>query len=451
MKNIGSNNALVTDVKSQEVTVLEVNTDARRYVRMGWLIVLVGIVGFFIWASFAPLDQGAPAQGTVVASSGRKAIQHQNGGTVDEILVKDGDVVKAGQTLLKMNAVSAQSAADIARTQLVTATSAVARLTAERSNAEKIVFPKWLMESKNDSHVANSLLLQEQLFQSRQLALRSEMASYDENLEGLKLQLQGQEASMINKKEQQAILKEQVENMRDLAKDGFVARNRLLDLERSYAQINGAIAEDIGNIGRIKRQSAEIAFRKVQRQQDYQKEVRSQLSDMQREAESLENRLKVLDLELANVLVKAPVDGTVVGLNVFTKGGVVPPGYRLMELVPIEDALVVEGMLAVNLIDKVHPGLEVEFLFSAFNTNTTPHIPGKLTSISADRSVDERTGMPYYKFRASVTPEGLKKLGGLQIRPGMPADITIKTGERTMMNYLLRPIVDRAHSALKER
>jgi protease secretion system membrane fusion protein len=122
-----------------------------------------------------------------------------------------------------------------------------------------------------------------------------------------------------------------------------------------------------------------------------------------------------------------------------------------MELVPTEDALVVEGMLAVNLIDMVHPGLDVEFLFSAFNTNTTPHIPGKLTSISADRSVDERTGMPYYKFRASVTPEGLKKLEGLQIRPGMPADITIKTGERTMMNYLLRPIVDRAHSALKER
>lgn len=451
MKNIGTSKALVTDVKSQEVTVLEVNTDSRQYVRLGWMIVLFGIVGFLVWASFAPLDQGAPAQGTVVAASGRKAIQYQNGGTVEDILVKDGDIVKSGQVLVKMNSVAAQSAADIARTQLVTAAAAAARLTAERMNAEKITFPKWLLDRKNDPHALNSIQLQEQLFQSRRSSFRNEISALEENLEGLKMQLHGQEESMINKKQQQLILKEQVENLRELSKDGYIARNRLLDMERNFAQVNGSISEDLGNIGRIKRQFAEVSFRKTQREQDYQKEVRSQLSDAQKEAESLESRLKVLDLELNNVLVKAPVDGTVVGVNVFTKGGVVPPAFKLMEVVPKDDALIVEGMLAINLIDKVHAGLDVEFLFSAFNTNTTPHIPGKITNVSADRTVDERTGMPYYKFRAEVTPEGRKLLGQLQIRPGMPVDLTIKTGERTMMNYLLRPVIDRAHSALREK
>jgi protease secretion system membrane fusion protein len=450
MKNIHTSNALVTDVKSQEVSALVVNTDSRQYVRLGWLIVLVGVVGFLLWASFAPLDQGAPAQGTVVAASGRKTIQHQSGGTVEDILVKDGDEVKAGQVLVKMNSIVAQSTSDVTSTQLITATAAEARLTAERDNASKINFPNWLLARKSETHVADSLTLQQQLFISRQTSLQSELSAIDENLAGLKLQLKGQEESMINKKQQQVILKEQVENLRELAKDGYIARNRVLDLERSYAQINGAISEDLGNMGRINRQLAELTLRRLQRQQDYQKEVRSQLSEVQKEAESLKSRAKVSDFELNNVYVKAPVDGTIVGMNIFTKGGVVGAGFKLMELVPKNDALIVEGNLAINLIDKVHPGLDVEFVFSAFNTNTTPHIPGKLTQISADRSIEERTGMPYYKFQAVVTPEGLKKLGNLHIRPGMPVDMTIKTGERTMMNYLLKPITDRAHSAMKE-
>lgn len=450
MKNINTSNALVTDVKSQEVSTLVVNTDSRQYVRMGWLIVLVGVVGFLLWASFAPLDQGAPAQGTVVAASGRKVIQHQTGGTVEDILVKDGDEVKAGQILVKMNSVVAQATSDVTSTQLITAVAAEARLTAERDNASKINFPKWLLARKSEAHVADSLTLQQQLFVSRQTSLQSELSAIDENMAGLKLQLKGQEESMINKKQQQVILKEQVENLRELAKDGYIARNRVLDLERTYAQINGAISEDVGNMGRINRQLAEVTLRRLQRQQDYQKEVRSQLSEVQKEAESLQSRVKVSDFELNNVYVKAPVDGTIVGMNIFTKGGVVGAGFKLMELVPKNDALIVEGTLAINLIDKVHPGLDVEFVFSAFNTNTTPHIPGKLTQISADRSIEERTGMPYYKFQAVVTPEGLKKLGNLHIRPGMPVDMTIKTGERTMMNYLLKPITDRAHSAMKE-
>jgi protease secretion system membrane fusion protein len=450
MKNLMLSKDVVTDVATQNVEILEVNTDSGSYARLGWAIVLFGVFGFLLWASFAPLDKGVPLSGTVTVSSSRKMIQHQTGGTVDEILVKDNDVVKAGQVLLKMNNVAAKANAEISRVQMYTAQATESRLLAERDGAKAIHFPKELEQAKADSRVANNILLQQQLFNARQGSLQSELAAADESIAGLKLQLTGLQESMINKKQQQQFLKEQLDGMRDLAKDGYVARNRLLDLERTYAQVNGGVSEDVGNIGRAMRQITELGLRKSQRQQDYQKEVRSQLSDVQKEAEALQNRLESQDFDLNNTLVKAPVDGTVVNLSVFTKGAVVQSGFKLMELVPADDALIVEGSLPVQLVDKVHEGLKVELIFSAFNSNTTPHIPGIITQVSADRSTDERTGQPFYKVKAKVAPEGVKMLANLQIRPGMPVELFVKTGERTMMNYLLKPIFDRAHSAMTE-
>jgi protease secretion system membrane fusion protein len=450
MTNLIKTTSQATDVTSSEVAIIDVNTDASRYVRLGWAIVLFGVIGFLIWASFAPLDKAVGMSGTVSVASNRKAVQHQAGGTVDEILVKEGDFVKAGQPLVKMNSVAAKSNAEIARVQLFTAQAAEARLLAERDGAASIKFPEALTQQRNDISIVNSMQLQSQLFMARRTSIHSELAAVDENIAGLKVQLRGLEDSMISKKQQQIFLQEQLESMRELSKDGYVARNRLLDLERSYAQLKGAISEDLGNMRRVSRQVAELELRKTQRQQDYQKEVRTQLSDVQKERESLQSRVSALDFELSNVVVKAPVDGTIIGMNVFTQGGVVPSGFKLMEIVPKNDALVVDAILAVNLIDKVHVGLPVEFIFAAFNTNTTPKIPGVITQISADRSVDEHTGVPHYKVKAVVTPEGMKKLAQLQIRPGMPVELAVKTGERTMMNYLLKPIKDRAHTALGE-
>jgi protease secretion system membrane fusion protein len=240
--------------------------------------------------------------------------------------------------------------------------------------------------------------------------------------------------------------------MRDLAKEGYVARNRLLDLERTYAQLGGQISEDIGNIGRARSQVLELTLRKAQRVQDYHKEVSTQLSDVEREADALAARLEGQQYEVDNVEVKSPVDGTVTGLAVFTRGGVVQPGFKMMDIVPADDPLVVEGNLAVNLVDRVHTGLKTELIFSAFNVNRSPHIPGEVTEVAADRSVDERTGAPYYKVRVKVTPAGQKMLAQnkMDVRPGMPVELFVRTGERTMMNYLLKPIFDRAKSSMSE-
>lgn len=434
----------------QEPPLSGVDSDAVRYISLGWGVVIAGIGGFLLWASLAPLDKGVPLSGTVTVATSRKAIQHQTGGTVEDIFVKDGDVVEAGAVLVRMNSVQVKANAETTRVQYFAARAAEARLIAEREGKKAIVFPAELEKMKNDPIVVNYIAMQQHLFSSRLLGIQSELSAMDESISGLKLQTSGLEESRDNKKQQLEFLQEQLVGMRDLASEGYVARNRLLELERMYAQISGAMSEDIGNIGRGQRQIAELKLRRIQRQQEYQKEVRSQLPDVQEEAEVLAHKLSGLDHDLVNVLVKAPVDGTVVGLNVFTQGGVIAPGFKMMDIVPRNDPLMVEGRLPVHLIDKVHPDLPVELIFTAFNRNLTPHVPGIVTQVSADRFVDENTGEPYYKLHAKVAPEGIKMIAGLQIKPGMPVDLFVKTGERTMMNYILKPILDHLKMAMTE-
>ncbi len=448
--NLISKPAAITDVNSRDVVPTTLDTDHRAYGRLGWIIVLFGVLGFTLWAAFAPLDKGVPISGSVVVATQRKAVQHLQGGTIQDILVKEGDSVKEGQVLVRMNNVQTKAQAESSRVQYFAARAAEARLTAERDGKKQLSFPPELEKEKNDPRIEVNMSMQKQLFHSRQLALQNELAAMEQSITGLKNQISALEQSRDSKKAQAKIIKEQVASLRELTADGFVARNRLLDLERNLEQINGAIAEDSGNIGRSQSQIAEVNLRRTQRQQEYQKEVRSQLAELQSNVEALENRLVGQDFELANAEVKSPATGTVVGIAVFTKGGVIGPGFKMMDIIPKDDALIIEGRVPVHLIDKVHPKLEVELGFSAFNQNTTPHIPGIVKQVSADRLTDERTGEPYYKVIAEVTPEGLKKLRDLKVLAGMPVDIFVKTGERTLASYLLKPIFDRARTSLAE-
>ena len=427
-----------------------VETDETTHTRLGGWIVLAGVGGFVLWATFAPLDKGVPVPGTVTVSRHLQAVQHQTGGIIDKILVKEGDHVAMGQVLVHMNEVQIKAQAEITRTQLMTAQATEARLLAERDGKNEVSYPPELLSAQSDSRVTNNIIIQNQLFLSRRLALQHEIAALDENMAGLKVQLRGLEASKSSKVQQSRLLEEQLVNMRDLATDGFVPRNRVLELERTFTQLSGEISADIGNIGRTQRQISELEQRRIHRQQEYQKEVRQLLSDTKKEAESLQNRLNGQDFELANVEVKSPVDGTVVGMNVFTEGGVIGSGFKLMDIVPSDDMLIVTGQVPVHLIDKVHPDLLVDLIFSALNQKKTPNIPGVVTHVSADRLIDEKSGLPYYTIKARVTQDGLKMLTDQQIRAGMPVEIFVKTGERSLMSYLFKPILDRVHSSMSE-
>ena len=450
MENLAKKALAYQDITFYEVPTAEVNGDIKKYTRLGWWIVLGGLGSFLLWASLAPLDKGVPLSGTVSVATNRKAVQHEHGGTIEAILVKEGDMVKVGDVLVRMNNVQAKANADTNRVQYDIARATEARLIAERDGLKKIVFPEALNAVKNDARIASYLSAQAQVFSSRQSALSSELSAMDESIAGIALQTKGLSESRDNKKLQLQFISEQLAGMRELTKEGYVAHNRLLELEQTNAQINATISEDIGNIGRGQRQIAELKLQRLKRQQDYQKEVRTQLSEVQKQADALGSQLKGLDYDLAKVLVKAPVSGTVVGMAVFTQGAVVSPGFKMMDIVPAEDLLVVDGRLPVHLVDKVKPGLKVELLFTAFNRNLTPHIPGELTQISADRFTDENTGQPYYKVVAKVAPEGLDMISDLQIKPGMSVDMFVKTGERTMMNYLLKPIYDHLKMSMSE-
>ena len=331
--------------------------DENYFAWLGWQVVIWGFGGAIVWACFAPIEKGVSATGWVITDSNRKAIQPASPGIVDEILVKEGQTVKEGEVLIRLNPINAKAQANATR----------------------------------------------------------------EAISGLEAQANGLGQSITQKKQQLNLMESQLVGLRELASEGYLPKNKVLEMERQQLQLKGSILEDEGNLTRTKKQIAEQV-----------------------------ERLNPADYDLANTELRSPVDGQVVNLSIFTIGGVVSPGAKLLEVIPSKESMMVEGQLPVHLVDKVRVDLPVEMMFTAFNMNRTPHIPGTLISVAADRILDEKTGAPYYKIQAITTKKGAKMLGDLKVRPGMPVELFIKTGEQSMMTYLMKPIFDRAHSALRE-
>jgi protease secretion system membrane fusion protein len=424
--------------------------DERRFSRLGWLVIGVGLLGFFLWAGFAPLDKGVASPGSVTVAGNRKTIQSPTGGIVKKIDVKEGDKVKAGEVLVQMSKVQAQAQVDSLQDQYYTTLATEDRLLAERDNLSKIQFSSVFDSVKTHPRVAEIIALQIQLFSSRQQALRSEVDGFRQSIDGIRFQLKGLQDSRNNKQIQLSSIREQMSSMKQLAEEGYLPRNRYLDAQRQFAEVNSSIDETLGRIGQLQKQLLESQQRIDQRYADYQREVRTQLAQTQMDVNDFKNKLEMANFDLGNTAIVSPVDGTVVGLNIFTQGGVVGAGDHLMEVVPSEASLVVDSRLKVEMIDKVYNGLPVELMFTAFNQNKTPKIPGTVTLISADRLVDKGTGEPYYQMQVTVTPEGIKMLQGADIKPGMPVEVFVKTGSRSLLSYLFKPILDRARTSLTE-
>ena len=270
-------------------------------------------------------------------------------------------------------------------------------------------------------------------------------------LAGLQSSAKGLEATKRAKEEQTKLLLEELKGLRELAADGYLPRNRLSEQERLLAQLSGAISEDLGNLGRTQQSIGEVRMRMVARQQEYDKEVESGLAEVQKEATSLDSRLTGLAFELANTEVRAPSEGIIVGLSIHTVGGVLAQGTPLMDVVPKDEPLRIDVQIPTMLIDKVRLGLPVDITFPAFNQRTTPQIPGEFVQVAADATTDPQGKIPpFYRGQVVVTEAGMKKLKMHEIKAGMPTEVFIKTGERTMLNYLFKPMLDRMKSALTE-
>lgn len=435
---------------SEQLAGYEATFSERAFLRWGMWLVIVGFGGFLCWASFAPLDRGVPVSGSVVVTGNRKAVQHPGGGVIAQLRVHDGDKVQAGQVLVVMNTVSTQTRRDALQSQLRSLQLQMARLRAERTGENDLPLLPELIAARDEPEVVEQLALQRQLLINRRAALRSELAAIDEGVAGTEALLAGMQSLLRSKNQQKQLLNDQLSGIRGLAAKGYVARNQLLSMEGQLASVEGEIAETHGSIGRLQRQVIELGLQAQQRRDEYSKEVNTQLADGQAQIAALKNQLEKAEADLQDTQIRAPVAGTVVGMAVFTEGGVIQAGQQLMEIVPEDSPMEVEARVPVELIDKVHPALPVELLFSAFDQSTTPRVAGEVTMVGADRLVDQQTGKPYYALRVKVTREGMDKLQGLTIRPGMPVEGFIRTGERSLMNYLLKPLTDRLHLALTE-
>lgn len=424
--------------------------DERRYLRFGWLVIGIGLFGFLAWAGFAPLDKGVASPGSVTVSGNRKTVQAPGGGIISKISVRDGDNVKAGDVLVQLNQVQAQAQVDSLRDQYYTTLASEGRLLAERDGKNHITFSPLLNEVKEEVRVNDIVALQNQLFSSRRQGLQSEIDGYRQSMEGVRFQLKGARDSLANKQIQLASLREQMNNMKQLAADGYLPRNRYLEVQRQFAEVSSSIDETRGRIGQLDKQLLETRQHIDQRLAEYQREVRSELAQTQMQVSEYRNKLEMASFDLGNTAIVSPVDGTVVGLSIFTQGGVVSAGDHLMDVVPSAAPLMVDARLSVELIDKVYNGLPVDLMFTAFNQNKTPKIPGTVTLVSADRLVDKTSGDPYYLMQVTVTPQGMELLKGDDIKPGMPVEVFVKTGERSLLSYLFKPILDRARTSLTE-
>lgn len=297
--------------------------DERRFTRMGWLVVGLGLFGFFAWAAFAPLDKGVAAPGSVTVSGNRKTVQAPASGIITNIAVKEGDKVKAGEVLVQLSQVQAQAQVASLRDQYYTTLASEGRLLAERDGLSKVTFSPVFEQIKDQPRVAEIIALQTQLFSSRRLGLQSEIDGYKQSMDGMRFQLKGLQDSRVNKQIQLSSLREQMNSMKQLAADGYLPRNRYLEVQRQFAEVNSSIDETVGRIGQVQKQLQESQQRIDQRFADYQREVRTQLAQTQMDASEFRNKLEMANFDLGNTAITSSVDGTVVGLSIFTQGGVV--------------------------------------------------------------------------------------------------------------------------------
>lgn len=426
-------------------------TDTRRPIAIGATILLCSFLALLLWASFAPLDEGVPAAGMITVESRRKLVQHMTGGVIRKVLVSEAQEVKAGEPLILLDDTTVKANYESARQQYYSLQATADRLQAEVVHADKISFSSGLLSAKDDPSVAENMNLQQQLFLTRRTALQGDIAILNSAQLSAEEQIQGLEAQARGKKEQLRLVSEQLEDSRALAKEGFLPRNRLFEEERLAADLHASSTELQSTVLRAKNNAIEARQRAAQRQRDFQKEVETQHSDYRREAMVSAEKMRAAKEDLARSVIRSPVDGVVSGLSAITEGGVVGPGARLMDIVPKDEALILNVKIDPNVIDRVYPGLPVDISMHAFANDPSLVLDGIVDSVSADIVSDNAPNSPaHYLGRVRVTPEGMKKLGSRVLQPGMPAQIMVKTGERTMMSYILKPLLMRLRSAMKE-
>ena len=438
------------DITDVEPTALP-DTDTRSTIRLGFWVLLVGFGLFLIWAAWAPLDEGVVAPSTVSIEARKNTIQHMQGGVIREVLVNEGQMVKRGDVLAELDDGATRAGYEAIRQNYLSQRASESRLLAEVTDAPKITFHPDLLV-KDDPVAAQHMAAQQQLFASRRAAQAAELGAANQSIAGLEKQIAGMGRMLESRHAQAALQLRQASNVRQLADEGFAPRNQALQLEQGSAELRTNMADLETSIQRTQSAIAETRLRIAQRRQEYLKEVSAQLADVRREVQANQERLVAITGELGRTQIKAPVDGQVVGLTMSSLGGVVSPGQRLMDIVPVGQALVLDAKVPPAVIDRIKQGDATEVRFSSFANTPTLVVEGKVMSLSHDVISEQVPGgvISFYLARVEITPAGMKALGPRALQPGMQAEVLIKTGERTLLAYLLHPLTKRIAAAMIE-
>lgn len=428
----------------------EAPADTGRAARIGLWVLGLGLGSFFLWATLAPLDEGVPSQGHVAINTKRKSVQHLSGGIIKDVLVGEGDEVKAGQLLIKLDDAMANANYEAVRHHYLGLRATQSRLLAEQANQNIITFHPDLVAAAADPLIGQQMTNQQELLRSRKAALRADLQLFQESIQGQQGLLIAYESMGVSRHNQFALLQEELTKTLDVVRAGYVPRNRQLELERQIADSSTSMAELQGNTVRAKSSIAEFRQRSIARQQEYHKEVEAQLADTTRDALSDAGKFIALKDDLTRTEIRSPIAGQVVAMTAQNVGGVIGPGQKILDVVPANETLLLETRVQPHLIDTMHAGMLVDVRFSSFARSPQLVVQGKLMSVSGDLLNDPQTGVDYYLSRVAVTPEGIKKLGKRQMQPGMPVEVVFKTGERSLLTYLLHPLTKRIAASMKE-
>lgn len=424
-----------------------------RHLIIGIAIVVFAVFGIGGWAATMELAGAVIAHGSLVVESSVKKVQHLTGGIVKEIRVREGDHVKAGDILVRLDETQTKAADAIVSKNLDELIAQQARLEAERDGEDHIAFPVGVSERAGDqkSDSARTMVAERKLFVLRRQARDGRKAQLKERISQLKEQIQGYVGQTDAKTREIQLINKELEGVRELWKTKLIPLTRLNALERDAARVEGERSQLIGAIAEAKGKITETQLQILQVDQDLRSEVGKDLADTRSKVSEFVERKVAAEDQLKRIDIRAPQNGIVKQLSVHTVGGVIAAGDPIMLIVPDADALTVEAKIAPQDIDQLYLGQLASLRFTAFNQRTTPEISGKVSLISPDITQDPKTGASYYLVQITPNASEVARLGDVKLMPGMPVESFIKTGERTMISYLIKPLRDQVGRAFKEK
>lgn len=421
-----------------------------RPLRLAFFTILFGVGGVFGWGAFAMIDSAVVAPGTLMVEGNRRNVQHLEGGIVGEVLVRDGSIVAAGQSLIRLDDTRVRAGLNVVVDETDRTRARIAVLTAEREETPAPVFPPELVARRTDPKVAEILALQANEFIARRNSLQGQIEILKQRALQLQKQIDGLNVRIESNDRQLALVRQEITGVEGLVRMGLERLPRLLSLQREEARLIGERGETIENVARTQQAVGEAEMQRAQLVRTRQEEIAKELRELQGRMLELHEREISANDQLTRLTIDAPEAGMVMDLRYTTRGGVIAAGSQVASIVPQEERLVVEAQITPVDVDTVRLGMPASIRLSHAAARTTPVLEGSVERISPDRMTDQRTGMPYFVARIAIAPEELAKHEHLRLQPGMHAEVLIRRGERSFASYLARPLSDRFAKSIRE-